>query len=355
MPEHIETSLNWPEAGLAGVPDSEGALAYTAPSHAIHHADEEADEASDVEVDEEGADGHHANGTHEATPGGLPPVSVAVQELTKLLQTARAEGDTETIREAEESLDRIRAATADVRATLEKVSGLVATRGNQFTTQLNFGTNPLSAEDPALLTHSLFGDRPDGFTQDDDVTPAQVGAITWPPWGPTRARSTWSRMARSNIAIPLLLIAVIAVAAATYKVYKHVTRTTEVPAISAAGISADGSVKVVDGATCRVGRSLTTVEMAAAQSSNGSYYIGAGGTVRNSGTSALHHLNVHLLITYADGAQTEATVPANKGKDIPGKSTKTWFGSAEDTDGSVPPISVAITGVGTSPTLSACT
>jgi hypothetical protein len=361
MPEDMETSLNWPEAGLAGVPDSEGALAYTAPSHAANGADHahDNDAASEADVehahaDEEVADGVNTNGAHAATDGPLPPVSLAVQELTKLLETARAEGDTETVRAAEESLDRIRAATADVRATLEKVTGLIGDRGNQFSTQLHFGTNPLSDQDPALLTHSLFGDRPDGFTQDDDITPAQVGAITWPPWGPTRERSAWSRLVRSNIAVPLLLIAVIAVAGATYKVYKHVTRTTVVPAISSAGISADGSVKVVDGAICRAGRTTTTVQLAAAQTANGSYYIGAGGSVSNNGATTLHNLYVHVAITYADGAQTTMTVPANKGKAIPARSTKTWFGSAEFTDGSVPPVSVAISSVGASPTLPAC-
>jgi hypothetical protein len=366
MPENIETSLNWPESGLAGVPDSEGSLTYTAPSHvgngAAPEAEEDGDGAEDgAEGDDsksgvaaQGANGTNgANGAHAASPT-VPPVAVAVQELTTLLQTARAEGDTETVRAAEESLARIQAATADVRATLEKVQGLISDRGNQFSTQLDFGTNPLSDDDPALFAQSLFGDRPDGFTPGHDATPAPVSAMTWPPFGPTRERSTWSRMVRSNIAVPLLLVAVIAVAAATYKVYKHVTRTTVVPAISDAGISADGSVKVVDGPVCRAGRSTTTVQLAAAQGSNGSYYIGAGGTVANGGSTALHHMDVHVLITYADGAQTTATVPANKGQDIPGKTTKSWFGSAEYTDGSVPPISVAITGVHATPTLPAC-
>jgi len=357
MPENIETSLNWPESGLAGVPDSEGSLTYSAPSHAANGGANggEPDAAHDAEVATDDGETSGTNGAHAASPDAVPAVGLAVIELTKLLETARAEGDTETMRVAEESLTRIQAATADVRATLEKVQGLIGDRTNQFSTRLDFGTNPLSAQDPALLTQSLFGDRPDGFTPDVDAAPTQTTAMNWPPWGPSRERSTWSRMVRSNIAVPLLLVAVIAVAAATYKVYKHVTRATVVPAVSAAGISADGSVKVVDGQVCRAGRSTTTVQLAAAQGANGSYYIGAGGTVANAGSTTLHHMDVHVLITYADGAQTTVTVPANKGQGVPGNSTKPWFGSAEDTDGSVPPVSVAITSVGASPTLPACT
>jgi hypothetical protein len=352
MPEHIETSLNWPESGLAGVPDSDGPLAYTAPSHAANGAHQDADIDAAVEAGSEVNAG--TNGAHAAPSQSVPAVGVAVQELTKLIETARAKGDTETVRTAEESLARILAATADVRATLETVSSLIGEGSNQFSTHLDFGTNPLSDDDPALLTQSLFGDRVDGFTQDDGGMPATAAAITWPPWGPSRQRSTWSRLVRSNIAIPLLLVAVIAVAAATYKVYKHVTRATVVPAVSQAGISADGSVKVVDGAVCHAGRTTTTVQLAAAQGSNGSYYIGAGGSVSNASGTALHNMHVHVLVTYADGAQTTASVPANKGHVIPGRSTKSWFASFEDTDGSVPPVSVDLVSVGASPALPAC-
>jgi hypothetical protein len=279
MPENIENSLHWPESGLKGVPDAEGPLSYTMPSHERH------------ESDEHGADG----------------------------------------------------ATASLDEDL------------QFTTQLDFGTNPLGEQDAGYFSQPLFGDRPDTFTASDHVIPTAGNVITWPPLVRTRQRPWWSRLGRSTIAIPLLLVVILALGAGGYKAYRHFTKSTIVPAVSSTGLAPNAAVKVVDGPVCRASRTTTTVQLAASRAANGFFYIATTGTVANSGSSTLHGLAVHVLITYADGAQTTQTVLANKGQDIPAKSTKTWFGTAEDTDGSVPPVKVAISSVGaTSPTLSAC-
>ncbi|HEY2215580.1 MAG TPA: hypothetical protein VGH31_11025 [Acidimicrobiales bacterium] len=280
MPENIETSLNWPESGLKGVPDAEGPLTYTMPSHERHESDEHAGDEATVSLDED----------------------------------------------------------------------------LQFTTQLDFGANPLGEHDAGYISQPLFGDRPDAFTASDHhLIPTAGNTISWPPLVRTRRRPLWSRMLRSGIALPLLLIVILALGAGGYKAYKHFTKSTIVPAASTAGIAPNAAVKVVHGPACRAGHTTTTVELAASRAANGYFYIATTGKVANSGSSTLHGLAVHVLITYADGAQTTQTVLANKGEDIPAKSTKVWFGSVEDTDGSVPPVQVAISSVGaTSPTLSAC-
>ncbi len=279
MPENIETSLNWPESGLKGVPDAEGPLTYTMPSHERHDPTENPGDEKTVSLDED----------------------------------------------------------------------------LQFTTQLDFGANPMGDHDAGYFSQPLFGDRPDALTGSDEPIPAAGNVITWPPLVRTRQRPLWSRLGRSGIAVPLLVIVLLALGAGGYKAYKHFTKPKIVPAVSSAGISPNAAVKVVNGPACRASHTTTTVELAASRAANGFFAIATTGTVANSGSSTLHGLAVHVLITYADGAQTTQTVLANKGQDIPAKSTKTWFGTAEYTDGSVPPIKVAISSVGaSSPTLSAC-
>jgi hypothetical protein len=342
MAEKIEASLNWPETGLVGVPESEGGLAHEPPS----------------------AQGDHAGMGSLYDPAlqqGVETIVEAVRELTASLREARVSGgsgvagSTADLDSADQSLARMDKAAADVSGTLEQINSLLGHRLNKLEAQLDFTSPALEEDDPALTTDTLFRGGLEGITTDGSTAAAtRAGPVTWPPWGPTRKRSIWSRMARSNIAVPLLLVAVIAVAGATYKVYKHETKPTPQPTIAPGSITSEGSVKVLDGADCHAGGTTTTVQLAAAQEQNGNYYVAATGSTANSTNTTYAHGLVHWTVTYADGDQLSDVAPANAGASIPGKSTKSWFEVATQSDGSVPPVSVAITAVTASPGLPAC-
>ncbi len=342
MAEKIEASLNWPETGLVGVPESEGGLAHELPSA-------------------QGERSGMGSLYDPALQQGVETIVEAVRELTASLRDARLNGgpggngahaDLDT---ADQSLARMDKAAADVSGTLEQINAMLGQRLNKLEAHLDFTSPRLEEDDPALLADTLFRGGLQGITTDGPTAAStRVGPVTWPPWGPTRKRSVWSRIARSNIAVPLLLVAVIAVAGATYKVYKHETKPTPTPTIAPGAITAQGSVKVLDGANCRAGGTTTTVQLAAAQEKNGNYYVAATGSTANSTNTTYTNGLVHWTVTYADGDQLSDVAPANAGASIPGKSTKSWFQIATQSDGSVPPVSVAVTSVSASPGLPAC-
>jgi hypothetical protein len=342
MADKIEASLNWPEMGLVGVPESEGGLAHEPPS---------------AQGDRSGMGSLY----DPALQQGVETIVQAVRELTASLREARADGGSgggeaqADLESADESLARMDQAAANVSGTLEQINALLGHRLNKLEAQLEFSSPALEEDDPALTTDTLFRGGLQGITTDGDSASAtRVGPVTWPPWGPTRKRSVWSRMARSNIAVPLLLVAVIAVAGATYKVYKHETKPSPTPTIAPGAITAEGSVKVLDGADCHAGGTTTTVQLAAAQEKNGNYYVAATGSTANSTNTTYTHGLVHWTVTYADGDQLSDVAPASAGSSIPGKSTKSWFQVASQSDGSVPPVSGAITSVTARPGLPAC-
>jgi hypothetical protein len=223
---------------------------------------------------------------------------------------------------------------------------------------LDFGTAPLPDADPHLALRTEFGGGIPGISPISGTgSPNRVaGAVTWPPWAPSRRPSPWSRFVRSNVAFPLLLLAVIAVGGATYKIVKHETVVVPpaVPGVTQIGTPSYGSVKVIDGATCHAGTTTATVQLAATQAKNGTYFVSVAGTLSNAAQTELKNVVVAWSVTYADGNTALQTTPILNGDTVNGKSTKTFYAVAKYSEGSVPPTAVTVTQIGAVPAQPSC-
>jgi hypothetical protein len=359
MPEDIEASLNWPETGLLGVPESDNGLVSPAVPPAKHAAGGNG-AASKVEEPEESAPPESS--VRSPLEEDIAVLAQSVQQLAEAAAAARVDDAhdgtagtvDETLGQAEETLRRLETAADDIARKLVTVNALLDKRARGLRAPLTFGSSTLD-EDPTLVVETEFKGGIRGIIAEGGVVHADAGgaAVTWPPWQPPHKISMWSRFTRSNIAVPLLLIAVIAVAGATYKVVKKTTAPPPVAGVSQAGISAYGSVKVIAGPTCRAGTTTATVQLAAAQERDGSYLVSIAGALSNRATGDLKNVVVGWSVTYADGYTAQERAPIVGGT-VPGKSTKTFYELAPHTDGSVPPASVTVTGIGATPVQAAC-
>jgi len=332
MPEKIEASLNWPPSGLAGVPKS--------PSPA-------------------GANGVPGDGT---AAGGAPPYDATLAEdmaalsatVRELAGTVAATGAGEPLQAAGDTLQRLGEAADRISHTLGEINAALDERLRGVRADLDFGPNSLADAHPGLTADTEFRGGIPGVNVDPGGARGP-GAVTWPPWSPPRKASMWSRVTRSNIAIPLMLVAVILVAAVAYKVVEHVkAQNAAGPVISQGSISSYGSVKVIAGTTCHAGSSTATVQLASAQAKDGTYLVSVAGTMSNGANQSLSNVVVNWGVTYADGYQAVETTTVNAGSDVPGKSTKTFYSLVNNDEGSVPPASISVLHIGAVPTPPAC-
>jgi hypothetical protein len=363
MSEEFEASLSWPQTGLIGVPTPANGVAE---SSAYPPATRTAPAAPAAPA-APSTNGGNGNG-HPLTEGpdrdqladpGLHQAIASVSLLAREVSgTLRAMPEGVSTDAASDALRRLEDAAALVTAKLNAISLKLDQKQNGLSAKLAFGTAPIPSVDPSLPTTSAFEGGIPGITTESGVGTRHAGstAVTWPPWSPPRKVSMWSRVIRSNIAIPLLLVAVIAIAGATYKIVQHESAISSppTPSVSAAGIKSYGSVKVISGPTCKAGSSTATVQLAAAQAKDGSYFVSAVGTMSNGAAKELRQVVVHWTVTYADGYSSTQSVPIDAGGALPGQSSKSFYSVATHSEGSVPPASVAITSIQAVPAQPAC-
>ncbi|HWE67146.1 MAG TPA: DUF948 domain-containing protein, partial [Acidimicrobiales bacterium] len=143
MPENIESPLNWPQAGLAGVPESDNGLTPGASGSA-----ESANGADDAAgADAAGpSDGNHgesqgaeskaptagpAKGNRSDLGEGIATIARSIDEFSKTADALRAragKGDTEVdarLAETEATLQRLKEAAAGVSEKLEQINGVL--------------------------------------------------------------------------------------------------------------------------------------------------------------------------------------------------------------------------------------
>jgi hypothetical protein len=351
MPENIEASLNWPETGLRGVPAPGDPLLppVVAPTGGGN-----------------GAGNHAPKDGSEGAPGslydpdlqqGMAVLTQTVRELAESVAAARRDGgtgaDTSALGAAEDSLRRVQEAAASISLKLDRINHALD-EGHGLRTELAFGTHILADEPAPAISYK--GGIP-GINTKVGVGSRQSSAVTWPPWSPPHKMSVWSRFFRSNIAVPLLLLAVIGVSAVAYKVVEHekaLNAAAPAAVVQQQGISSYGSVKVISGTTCRAGTTTATLQLAAAQERDGTYLVSVAGTLSNGATTNLSNVVVGWDVTYADGYMATEKAPVGAGAAISGKSTKTFYALAPTSDGSVPPIAVSVSQIGATPAQPAC-
>ncbi|HUC05076.1 MAG TPA: hypothetical protein VL961_06740, partial [Acidimicrobiales bacterium] len=174
MPENIEASLNWPEAGLAGVPKTaEGQPAVV-----------------------NGAD-RRASATEAPLAETLETLTASVQELVRSLQATTPAGrdaqgaGAAMLDSATMALNHLEEAASSIARKLDAFDRAVDEHVDAFGADL-FGSGTLSEEVAAIAA---------GKPPSTSLTQT---------WAPPKRRTVWSRFTRSNIAFPLLLVAVIA-------------------------------------------------------------------------------------------------------------------------------------------------
>jgi hypothetical protein len=256
---------------------------------------------------------------------------------------------------AEQTLAKLEGTATEVSSKLERINQALGRRAPGLDVNLAFSEHNLTSDlDPALTAIGGFKGGLPGITPEapDGAKYVPGTAVNWPPWAPVKKPTLWSRFTRSAIAIPLLLIAVIAVAGVAYKLVKNHDK----PAASAGagGISSYGSVKVIPGTPCVAGTATASVELAGAQAKNGNYIVTAEGTLANRAGTSLTHVVVDYAVTYQDGYTAHETAAINGGSAIGGKTTKSWFAVAAHSEGSVPPQSVKVTAITAGQVLPAC-
>jgi hypothetical protein len=362
MPEDIETSLSWPDKGLHGVPES-AAEAEVPVADGAGGAEARAEAGADA-----GAASADAN--NPATPlydielgDGISTIARSIDEFSTSTTAIRSFLDdpsgandeevaskmADALRGAELALIRLEQAATDVSGKLESIDGALGHRLAGLSAQLDFQTRDLPDLDVALPPHAAFkgglpGITPTG-TAMDPATGLPVysgGTVTWPPQLPPRKKTLWTRLARPVVAIPLLLVAAVLIAGATYKIVKHETRTQSPTVAALQGTKGFGSVKVISATSCQAGTSTATMQLASAQYKNGEYFIGITGTMSNAATTHLTGVRVTWSVTYADGYIDTQSAPVNDGLSIPARSTKAWTALESHSEGTVPPVSAQV-------------
>jgi hypothetical protein len=341
MTENLETSLSWPKTGLVGVPAPE---AGTPPGDVL------------------GGNGGLPGTTvlPDSTLGDIvTSIAHSVDELATTTSRFRAllgeEADvddasawdaqsiaraTSSLDQAELSLDRLARVVTQVSVRLEKVNDSLGTRIAVTADQ------PRTARKGAVVTPPAVPDIDPGvgtFTMKDSTEDADPtrSAVTWPPWVPAKRKPRiWLR-----ILIALVVVAVVVLAAAVaYKATKkHGLKFPH-----------GETVTVVAGTACQTDTSLATVNLKSAPNAAGIYKVGGQGEVKNTSSTAMKHVVVLWSVTYQDGYTANESTTVRGGAFLGPHKSLGWYAFAPQSEGTVPPASIAVTGISASPSQSAC-
>ena len=220
MPEDIETSLNWPDRGLRGVPDpspdaeppsiARAADAPVAPSAGGPGVGPGSTPLYDTELGE-----------------GISTIARSIDEFSSSTSELRSflDGHTDAseqeaatkmsdaLRGAELALIRLEQAAGTVSGKLESIAGVLGHQLAGLTTQLAFDRQELPDLDISLPSQTGFqgglpGITPSGIAMDPStgLPIYSGGTVTWPPLLPPRKKTIWTRLARPVVAIPLGLV-----------------------------------------------------------------------------------------------------------------------------------------------------
>jgi hypothetical protein len=337
MPEDLDINLNWPKEGLIGVPASDA----TNGSHIGR------------DVLEQGI-GHITRSVDDLLSNTLTMRTLIRNRVA--LETARAANPedlddwneqavtkaTTSLGRAELSLSRLERAATDLSAKLKLVDEMLGER-----------LDTMSLDGISGATDTQVGLATAASGTSEDQRSRRTTAVTWPPLLPPKKPSRLAFLGRPAVVIPLFLIAALVIAGVAYKVI-HDSHAKNTPAAASTSGGTLHGLKVLPGASCVAGTSTVTIQLASAVGNDGTYTLGADGTVSNAASTGLTGVVVHWDVIYKDGFLAKEATTVSGGATLAGKSTTSWEMDLPRSEGSVPPVSAAVTSVTASPAQPAC-
>jgi hypothetical protein len=355
MSEKIEASLNWPESGLRGVPDSDTGLTPIAPPK---HKKTDPGSNGGSAPNSAGAVVHRDDSLDEGIATiarTADAVAASSDALRTVLDTKGDQLDDESVAVIQANLAAADAALAQLSETaggvndrLVEVNSALSQRLTFLEAELKFRTGQLAEDDPALFARTEFKGGLPGITFDGDDAVSRFfsgAAVNWPPYQPRSKPSLGRRLLYPILA----LVAVIAAAGVAYKVaeHHHATNPTNNGSVQKP-ITAYGTVKVVAGGSCVAGTTTATIQLAGAQAKDGDYYVSAQGTVSNKASTSLNSVVLTYTVTYQDGYKAVEHAQVADGASINSKSTRTWSSFLSNGEGTVPPSAAQVTSIAAS-------